>query len=302
MLYYSSRIIICIFINPPSIMKSIKINQRDLFLLQGLLKYFMTIEQVMKYLKSLHPELSKNIDYVYTSRRLREMFLNKIVKRSICILGKKNALKPSYYYFLNFFYAKRYIPELEDLPKESKIFNPIQSSLIEHELFITNIMISFEESFKNNDYKMVSFFRDGSFHDYFKFKNESVSIIPDGVIVVNDNDDKTHLIFLEADRSSQEILSIGKLYHSMIRKFQKYEIYIKGKKFNPVSFLKISSVKVVIITKNDERIKNIIMACKADISTDNIFYFLSEKNLSSDKNLLKDGFWKGIKGNNCSLF
>jgi len=283
-------------------MKSIKIGQRDLLILNGLLKYYMTTDQVHKYLTTLHPSESKNLNLLYTSKRLRELFQNKIVKRSICILGKKNSLKPSYYYFLNYFYAKRYIPELMDLPKENKIFNPITSSLIEHELFITDIMIAYEKAFKDNGYSLISFFRDGSYQDYFKFQNTSVSLIPDGAIIVNDNEGKTHLIFLEADRSTQEILAIGKLYHSMIRKFQKYEVYIKEKKFNPVSFLKFSSVKVVMVSKNEERIKNIIMSCKSNINSENIFYFISEKNLSSGKNLLKDGFYRGIKGNNCSLF
>ena len=278
----------------------LKLCSRDLFLLQGFLKYYMTIDQCFSYIHLLYSGDNSRLNKVYITQRLRKFFLKKIVGRGMCLLSR--GLKPSYYFYLNYYYALRYVPELEDLPHSSKMFSPINSSLIEHELMITDIMLLMEKSFVDNGFQLVCFFRDGSYEDRFKFKNEVVSVKPDGVIIIQDKEGKKHLLFLEADRSSQELFSIGKWYHCIFRRLKKYESYLTSKKINPVSFFKFASARLLFVTKSEERIKNIITVCKNNMDNTDCFYLIPNKTLHSDKNLLIDGIWKGIKGNNCSLF
>jgi hypothetical protein len=134
------------------------------------------------------------------------------------------------------------------------------------------------------------------------FKNKKLSIIPDKVFALYFPKDKPHrnkvYCFLEADRTTMPIMRTDPLTSSYIKKLAAYRLALKKGLFKQL--FKANTVRVLTITRSEERIKNMIQANKLIDRTgrgSNLFLFsLADQFTLGNPTKILDPVWQNGRG------
>ena len=257
-----------------------KLQERDLFMLYGLLKYPMSLIQIFQYINlNYYEKPFPSLNYL--QERIKILHNQKLIKRDKIETG--NSIKPCFYYYLSV-NAKRFIPELQDINNKNAILSSIPIFEIEYSLLVSEFMIYFEHSMMKRKMEFQYWLRKGDIIYDIALNGKKQKLVPQGTIIIKDSEGNYHLFYLETNISKNLLFNIEKDY--FIDKLALYENILKSKdnSFKGISF---KSRSVLCLFNNKEKMRNTIR--KTENFTGN-YFFLETQNIKN-RNLLRNKIW-----------
>lgn len=261
------------------------ITHRDMEIFLSLAKYHLTGTMVFKISKTFK-EPFKSLSN--TRARLGQLYGTGFLRKAKRVM--ENAHSNESYYFLTKKSADC-VPELEGVEKKNAVFQPRSIGRQAHSFLISEIMVKLERDrhFMRDICSFLGFIRE----NYFEVKGNNRLIKPDGTIFLSVNG-YNHLLFLEADRSTEVVKSSKANKRTFQRKI---EIYSEFKKnfwqdgFIHQNFADIRGYRVLIVCRSEQRLQNLLTLAEA-MNKGSMFWFATKDQLlDENKNCLFDRIW-----------
>ena len=281
----------------------LQVSDFDVLILHKLGQYYLTGKMIYELLPIFNSLCEKNINNpAALQNRLRKLYNHGFINRDQRL--SRGFGSSEYYYFLtkkgaNFF------EDLEELKPARGILKRLELGSQKHAFMISEFMVKLEKDVyeSRGEATITGFIRENCFDIHVPaFENERrlLDYKPDGTIFLK-YIDQDILLFLEADLSTETVMSANPRRSSFNRKINVYSAFKNDFHKNEIITLMgdIKGFRVLVVCRSQQRIKSLISLCQ-QMGKRKMFLFTELKTAGSH-NLLFDPIWQLPNGQTLPL-
>lgn len=283
-------------------LKQFQVSECDIEIIRKLSKYYLTTKMIYALLPTFGEKASFK-SFSVLKEHLRNLYQEGYINRDYHLSRGQGVNE--YYYFLTK-KGSRFLEDLEHIKTAHGILKRLEPSSQEHAFMISQFMIKLEHDIWQN--KEISALKGFVRENYFEIKiprkkktEKDRYLKPDGTIFINIHG-QDHLLFLEADLSTEPVMSANPYRSSFRKKVDVYSLFKRVFNDHPLVkyFGPFKGFRVVTVCRTPERMHSLADAARS-MGKEKMFWFCSLEQVK-ENNILFSPFWLLPEGTTRSLF